>query len=377
MTGVAALVSISVMLNLTYSELSLPFSDDKVTDILFDRQPLDLYMDSRSIATYVIYKDWYEKTYGRCPPKTCYTCAGGCNPYREERFMVKLDDGSRMETVFHEGLLQFAGLKLKVRFRLIIEWSPSTVYPPKKPRNHLGIGYRRNSSGEGILSQLFLNHIISERTVSICTPSSPRKFTGKVILGSFTASECRTTYPQKRYRMKSPELSFNTALSYVGVVSVEGKTFVHKMPNGLALYDTGAYSIILPKPYFESVLNKMTDLIKQGSHRGAYVKTKDGEWYIRQEEYRYFPDLGFALGGLWEDTAILIPPKYYTERCNGTWCALLLQHHSSPEVMLGRPFFTSHFSSFGEGPSGLRTVTLADYASRERYQGSLESLRDS
>ncbi|KAF4661549.1 Eukaryotic translation initiation factor 2D [Perkinsus chesapeaki] len=316
---VAVIVVLSEMLSLIRSQISLPFKDNTVVGVAFDGQPLDLYMDSGSTGTYVIYKDWYEVTYGECPPSICYACVGGCNPYSEERFVVKFDDSSAITTVVHRGVVKLAGHKLDMEFRLIIGWSPNPEFPTEKPMNYFGIGYRDGASGENILMQLHLRKIIREFTVSICAPSLSKTFTGKVILGAFKAEQCATESPKTVIPMKPSTYHFNTVLSYVGLVSSRGQPFMQKVPNGIALYDTGSYSIFLPSNFFEFVLNKMTQIVEQAAHQDVHVKLSDGTWYIEQKGYDYLPKLAFDIASPRASTTILIPPSHYTEDCDGTW----------------------------------------------------------
>ncbi|KAF4673051.1 hypothetical protein FOL47_011060 [Perkinsus chesapeaki] len=278
--------------------------------------------------------------------------------------MVIFDDGSAITTVLHQGVIGFAGHKLEMKFRLIIGWSPEPGRETQEPVNSFGLAYRDAASNENILMQLFLKKIISEKTVSICAPSRPKTFTGKVILGSFKKEQCPTTFPKIVLPMESSGF-FNTALLSLGLVSSKGQPFMQQVSDGLAIHDTGAYSIFLPKPYFEFLLNKITEIVKKDSGKDSYVKVKNGVWYIRKRGYDYFPRLAFALGEPTAHRTIYIPPSHYTHQCDGTWCALLLHHYNLPRILLGRPFFTTYFSSFAEAEDGRRTVTLAPYGKKE------------
>ncbi|KAF4677038.1 hypothetical protein FOL47_003771 [Perkinsus chesapeaki] len=358
------LASMSSMVYLVRSQISLPFSGNRVTGIAFDGQPLDLYLDSGLIGTHVIYKDWYEKTYGICPPKTCYTCINECHPYSEEQLMINFDDGSAITTVYHYGVIELAGHKLEMKFRLIVGWSPSPTIPTEKPMNYLGIAYRMDRYDETVMIQLFLKNLISDKTVSVCAPSDLKNFTGVVILGSLREEQCPTAFPKIVLRMKSSGF-FNTALLSLALVSSKGRPFMQRVPDGMVIYDTGAYSVFLPKPYFEFVLNKITEIVKQDSGLDVHVVTKGSAWFIEERGYEYFPTLAFALGDRTSHTTIYIPPSQYTENCGGTWCHLVLRHYNLPYITLGRPFFTTYFSSFREIREGRRTVTLAPYAKSE------------
>ncbi|KAF4673050.1 hypothetical protein FOL47_011059 [Perkinsus chesapeaki] len=191
----------------------------------------------------------------------------------------------------------------------------------------------------------------------------PKTFTGKVILGSLKEEQCPTTSPIIAIPVKSSAF-FNTALLSLGLVSSKDQAFMQQVPDGIAIYDTGAYSLV-PKPYFELVLNTITEIVKQDSGEDVYVKAKNDIWYIRQRGYDYFPRLAFALGEPTAHRTIYIPPSHYTQDCDGTWCALILQYYNFPEIILGRPFFTTYFSSFKGNKGGRRTVTLAPYAKKE------------
>ncbi|KAF4673049.1 hypothetical protein FOL47_011058 [Perkinsus chesapeaki] len=345
--------------------ISLAFSQNKVSGIAFDGQPLELYMDTGSPGTYVIYKDWYEKTYGQCPPKTCYTCVGPCDPYSEEKFVLKFDDGSAIETVFHEGVVELGGNKLRMKFRLIIGWSPPPAFKTEKPMNYFGLDFDPRASDESILTQLVLKKIVSEKTVSICAPSLPRSFAGKLILGSVTPEQCAITPPKTVFKMDPFEVHFNTEVSSYGLVSSYGQAYSRPLFDSFAIYDTGSYSITLYKAYLEFLLNTITEVVKQDSGLDVHVKVKDGSWYIQQRGYDYLPTLTFAIGAATASRTIHIPPIHYTQDCDGTWCLLLLQQYNSPDIILGRPFFTTHFSSFTEIKGGPRTVPLAAYANKK------------
>ncbi|KAF4672245.1 hypothetical protein FOL47_000762 [Perkinsus chesapeaki] len=325
--------SMSSMVYPVCSQISLPFSDNKVAGMAFDGQPLDLYLDSGQSGTYVIYKEFYEKTYGRCPPKTCYTCIKKCHPYSH---------------------------KLEMEFGVIIGWSPSPKFPTERPLNYLGLEYHRVASGENIMIQLFLKKIISEKRVSICVSSDAKTFTGEVILGAFKEKQCPTTSPKIVLPVKSSGY-FDTALLSLGLVSPKGKSSIKHLPDGIAVYDTGTYCIVLPEPYFEFVLNTITQIVKQASGLDVRVEIKDGLWYIEQRGYDYLPRLAFVVGDPENHRTIYIPPRHYTKDCDGTWCILLLLQHNFAEILLGRPVFTTYFSSFVENKEGQRTATLATY----------------
>ncbi|KAF4658354.1 hypothetical protein FOL47_008009 [Perkinsus chesapeaki] len=355
------LASLSSVVYLVRSEISLSFTENKVTGLSFDGQPLDLYSETAISETLVIYKDWYEKTYGRCPPKTCYTCIRECYPYNRERHIVHSLDGSTLTTVLHHGTVQLDKHQIEMNFRLIIGWSPGPVRGGNLPVNYLGLAFYKGSPDENFLGQLFIKNVVSERRISICAPSDPQTFTGTIILGKAVKTQCKI--------LSTPIISLPAGSSgfldarflVLGLDFLDGHQFEEYPYATIAAIDTGGQSIGLPKYYFQMILNMITE---SASGSPVYVKVKNDVWYIQQRGRDSFPTLIIGLGTFDRNVVVKIPVKRYLGGCDGTWCRLLLVGHDSPYILLGRPFLTSSFSSFAEDQRAQKTVTFAHYDRR-------------
>ncbi|KAF4673390.1 hypothetical protein FOL47_010636 [Perkinsus chesapeaki] len=170
-------------------EISLPFKDGIVSGVKFDGQPLKLSIDTGLSGTYVVYKDWYERTYGKDACKQfqmgCYSCPGGCDPYAKEKHVTGFGDGSAITSVLHKGTLSLAGIKLDMQFRLIVDFSPSSEVECDTVMNILGLAFGSTTSRQTVPNQLYLNKMIKKYAVAICSPSDLDSFTGSLILGDW------------------------------------------------------------------------------------------------------------------------------------------------------------------------------------------------
>ncbi|KAF4654449.1 hypothetical protein FOL47_009973 [Perkinsus chesapeaki] len=341
------------------SQISLPFKDSIATGLSFDGQPLKMMLDTSLSGTYVVYKEWYEKTFGKGACKRsqggCYSCPGECNPYSRERNVLTFLDGGSITSVIHEGMVKIGKYKLKMKFRLIIGYSAGAELPHWKPPNYLGLGFADSSNLETLPRSLYDKGIIKRYTISICSPSDPVFFQGTVILGEWKGL-CRiksdvTTIPMAQSHDLGHILS---DLSSYGLVSSTGKTYTqHRV--GAAEYDTGTVFLCLPRVIFEDFCNKIVSF----AGPDVFLKTDDeGFWYITAKRRKNFPTLTFSVGDPRHPVIIRIPPERYAIRCNSKWCRLALLFWDGSQVILGRPFFTSYFSSYDLKS---RTISIAEY----------------
>ncbi|KAF4648809.1 hypothetical protein FOL47_002749, partial [Perkinsus chesapeaki] len=320
--------------------------DGIVSHVMFDGQPLQLAIDTGLSGTYVVYKDWYERTYGKDACKQfqmgCYSCPSGCDPYAKEKHVTRFDDGSAVTSVLHEGTLSPAGKNLDMQFRLIIGFSPGSEVKALK----------RYCS-----KQLYLKKMIKKYAVSICSPSDVESFTGTLIFGDWNGL-CAIKAGVTVIPMTQPHkaISLDSDLRSYGLVSPTGRRFNPEAGKRSVMYDTGSGSIFAPKSISESLLNKISYFAGPGVHVEAY----NHGWNITDKGYSNFPALTFTVGSK-QHFIVRIPPNKYALFCDGQWCKLAFREYGGSAVILGRPFFTTYFSSFD---LELETVSIAEYKSR-------------
>ncbi|KAF4673325.1 hypothetical protein FOL47_010676 [Perkinsus chesapeaki] len=321
-------------------------------------------MDTGLSGTYVVYKNWYEKTYGKdaCKqfPKGCYSCPGSCNPYAEEKHLTTFEDGTTMTSVLHQGTLVIGKHQLSMQFSLIIDFKPLPSNPEQKPENYIGLALTSRSNPQTVTSELYNKKIIKKYALSICSPGDVMSFTGAVIFGDWnglcgiksTVTTIPMTQPHRHPAIDSRLLSY-------GLVSPTGKTFTLQVQQIPAIYDTGTFSIALPKSIFDTLLENIPSM----AGPGVEVKFIRGIWRITDKGYSSLPTLTFSVGDLQRPLIIRIPPKKYTMLCDGKWCALTITSYDGSDVILGRPYLTTYFSSYDLKPL---TVSMAEYASGKK-----------
>ncbi|KAF4662615.1 hypothetical protein FOL47_006155 [Perkinsus chesapeaki] len=342
-----------------YSQISLPFKDKTVKGLSFDGQPLKMLVDTGISGTYILYKEWYERTFGKGACKRtvwgCYSCPGECNPYSREKGNNNFNDGGSIIHVSHDGVVKIGKYELKMQFRLIIGYSVGTEVPDWKPPNIFGLASatpRRTT----VVSQLYKNGIIKRNTISVCSPSYPQKYRGTVILGEWNGlcaiKSNVTTIPMGKSHSEGHLLS---DLSSYGLVSSTGQTYTqHRRTT--AVYDTGTVGLYIPKFIFEDLLSKIASF----AGPDVYLKTRNGYWYITAKRRRYFPTLTFSVGDSQHPLVIRTPPEKYTSDYDKKWYKILIRYYDRPEIILGRSFFTTYFSSYDLDS---RTISIAEYAS--------------
>ncbi|KAF4666921.1 hypothetical protein FOL47_003856 [Perkinsus chesapeaki] len=323
-----------------YGQIALPFKDGIIKGIKFDNVPLKLLLDTGLSGTYLVYKDWYERTYGRgaCGRLKggCYSCPGRCDPYARERSVGTFADGTTVTSVVHKGRIGIGKYKLEMSFRLMIGFSPGQATPGVRPVNHLGLAFQTPTSPETIPLQLYNNKMITKYAVSVCSPGYVPSFTGTLILGNWDGL-CAIRSPVATFSMIQPREhnTLDSKLFSYGLVSSAGRTFTKEVRGSPAIYDTGAFSIVLPKGIFESLLNQLTSF----AGHGVYLKTVDDVWYITDKGYSSFPAVTFSVGSQRHPVTLQIPPKQYAIECDGRWCLLAFVYDEKPDILLGRPFF--------------------------------------
>ncbi|KAF4673326.1 hypothetical protein FOL47_010677 [Perkinsus chesapeaki] len=294
-------------------------------------------MDTGLSGTYVLYKDWYERTYGKDACKQfkmgCYSCPGECNPYAEEKNVGTFADGSTASLLVNER-------RMRNRRTILALLSVPPTSPQTVPR------------------QLYISKFIKKYAVSICAPGDVVLFTGTLILGD-SSGLCAIKSAVTTIPMTEPheDSHFDSDLSSYGLVSSTGETFAQQVQHGSAIYDTGVFSIYIPKTIFEALLNQISFF----AGAGVYVKSIRGVWFITDKGYSSFPTLTFSVGSKQRPFIIRIPPNKYAIKCDGKWCILALDHYDETDILFGRPCFTTYFSSYDYKS---QTVSIAEYASR-------------
>ncbi|KAF4672830.1 hypothetical protein FOL47_011321 [Perkinsus chesapeaki] len=284
-----------------HGQLSLPFDDGIVTGVSLDSEPLKMFMDTGLSGTFVVYKDWYEEVYGKGSCKTfepgCYSCPEKCDPYDKERDVRTFSDGSEITSVLHQGTASIGKSQMTMTFRLIIGFSPGDRIPNGKPKNFLGLGFPTGPSPETVPRQLFRNGLIKQYAVTICSPGHVLSFKGTLIFGDWKGL-CKVKPTLTTIPMTEPHkwAFFDSVLSSFGLISSTGHIFTRETPQRSLVYDTGAYSVALPKAIFETVLNQIVTFTSADNGSDVYVKTSRNTWFIEEKGLDFLPVLTFSVG---------------------------------------------------------------------------------
>ncbi|KAF4667666.1 hypothetical protein FOL47_003439 [Perkinsus chesapeaki] len=356
----------SVGLHFVIGQISLPFGDSIVTGISFDGQPLDLFMDTGVSGTSVIYKDWYEKVYGKgsCPPRLCYVCTSACDPFKMKNHTTRFVDGSTITTVQHEGEIDVSGHKLKTRFRLIIGFTRSVS--TRKPVNFLGLAFADTDNPHTVPLDLFNNKIVQEYSVSVSiSASGVATFSGHLLLGQWKDKcpiKAATTMTVPMNGEYPSVLATN--LHSLGLVSSRGQASTKQLSGAVAVYDTGTYTLSFPQVQLGYLLEEIRQSVNNDSGRYPKIERSGLFWLIEKAAYNFLPTLTFNVGSYpLSPLVIRIPPKKYAQKHDDGWYVLKMISHqsSSAVIILGRPFFTTYLSSFD---MQRKLVKLARYSDR-------------
>ncbi|KAF4677205.1 hypothetical protein FOL47_002768 [Perkinsus chesapeaki] len=340
----------SAGLHSVIGQISLPFDDVIVADISFDGQPLDLRMDMGTRGTYVIYKDWYEKVYGKgsCPPRLCYVCISTCDPFKMKNQTIQFVDGSTITTVQHEGEIDVSGHKLKTQFRLIIGFT-STV-SSEEPTNFLGLAFPDAYNPHTVPSDLFKNKIVQQYAVSVCiSASGVETFSGELLLGQWEdqcAFQATTTMTVPMKLTGGDARYFTTNLNSLGLVSSKGRASTQQLSDAAVVYDTGADMLGFPQAQLEYFMKEIRQSVKNDSGRDPKIKSLWGIWLIEKAAYNFLPTLTFNVGSYTLSPLVVrIPPRKYAQNYDDEWYLLEMTPLNSARepVILGRPFFTTYF----------------------------------
>ncbi|KAF4665392.1 hypothetical protein FOL47_004634 [Perkinsus chesapeaki] len=258
-------------------------------------------------------------------------------------------DGSTITTVQHDGVIDVAGHKLKTRFRLIIGFtSPVST---EKPMNYLGLAFPDSNNPHTLPLDLFNNKIVQQYAVSVCiSASGVVTFGGQLLLGQWKGLCAIQTPTTMTVPMKSAGVSaryFSTNLNSLGLVSSKGQASTKQLADAAAVYDTGTYMLSLPQAQFDYLKKEIRLLVRNDSGADPRIEKRGFTWVIERAAYKFLPMLTFNVGSYsLSPLVILIPPKKYAQKYDDRWYELKITTHNGKPIILGRPFFTTYFSSF-------------------------------
>ncbi|KAF4650259.1 hypothetical protein FOL47_001332, partial [Perkinsus chesapeaki] len=320
-----------------------PLADGKIA-INIDGNPLQLAVDTGSPHTLVVYKDWYEDTYGKGACKTlpsgCYSCPSKCDPYAKEVFVRSFEDGSEYSMVYHKGALSVNGKMVgDIEFGLVLNFIPDHRSSDPFPDSLFGIGYDTIDGHYTILHQLYARKLVPEFAFQICSPTPPLVFAGQLVLGS-SQGACSIQQPM------AIQLPSSAIFSYGLVSSTKHEAFVHPLDN-LILFDTGTATLVFPEYIFMDVKDKLINIASRDSGRTVSAKVMNGVLCVGFETQeisalQYLPALTFSLG---------VKDKPFE------WCILRIMHIGE-DIILGKPFFSSYFLGADLGDAKLK---IANY----------------
>ncbi|KAF4658124.1 hypothetical protein FOL47_008144 [Perkinsus chesapeaki] len=368
LAAIESLLVASVGLHFVIGQISLPFDNTILTGISFDGQPLDLYMDTGMSGTYVIYKDWYEKVYGKgsCPPRLCYVCISACDPFKMKNYTTRFVDGLTITTVQHEGVIDVSGHKLKTQFSLIIDFSSRVS--TEKPTNFLGLAFADGINPHTVPLDLLNSKIVQQYAVSVCTSASRVvTFGGQLLLGQWKGRcpiQAPTTMTVPMKLAVGYRRIFATGLNSLGLVSSKGRASAKQLSDAAVAYDTGADMLDFPKEQFDYLMKEISQSVRNDSGRNPRIKSLGLLWLIEKAAYNFLPTLTFNVGSYpLSPLVIRISPKKYAQKYDDEWYVLKIIYRDNRGAMifLGRPFFTSYFSSFD---MQRKLVKFARYADR-------------
>ncbi|KAF4663256.1 hypothetical protein FOL47_005830 [Perkinsus chesapeaki] len=329
-------------------QLSLLLADGKI-GMNIDGNPLQLNVDTGSPHTLVVYKDWYEDTYGKGACKTlpsgCYSCPSKCDPYAKEVFVRSFNDGSEYSTVYLKGALSVNGKMVgDIEFGLVLNFTRGPISSDPFPHPMFGIGYDSIPGHYTVLHQLYARKLVPEFAYQICSPTPPFVFAGQLVLGS-SQGACSIQRPITILPMVMlPTLSAlsSAIFSYGLVSSKKHDAFVRPLDNLFILFDTGTESLAFPHYIFMDVKEKLINFASRDSGRTVNARVVNGLLCIGFPAIQYLPALTFSLGVKDKPFEVKILPKDYISRCDGQWCILRILYVGK-HIILGRPFFSSYF----------------------------------
>ncbi|KAF4685349.1 hypothetical protein FOZ60_006612 [Perkinsus olseni] len=351
-----ALTSALVLLwRVEAAEVTAPIEGGAVA-MEFDKQEQRLIVDTGSQALFVVYKEWYEKTYaGRsCTTLSsgCYTCPDGCDPYRSSRkFFVEFGDDTHVTFVMHEGSITIGGRVIhSATFGLIIGFnSPSSE---EEPHGLLGLAQPQPGGPSPFLKQLYAAGVIQERRFSVCTPEQSTHLDGTLTLGG--RGDC-AVFAMRHMELVQSRASQTSSLLQLRLSSVSvatGGTMFIALDNKLAVLDTGDALIRLPTQLYE----KVTSMLDRSG-----IDHEGNKWLIRNTEMEHMPILQLNLGDFSHGACLVLRPAYYTEEYSDTLRILAIEPTESKTVHLGMPFFRAYYTHFDLENS---TLEVAQYYHR-------------